>query len=191
MIFKIFWIMRGLLYKPFFGKYELPSYIGKPIYIGNFKRIFIGKKVRIFPNARIEVVDTKSSIVFEENISIGQNFHITSGSDLIIGRNTTIAENVMITNVDHEYQEIDTHILKQPYTIKDTQIGENCFIGYGVVIQAGTILGKQCIVGANAVVRGTFQDYSVIVGVPARVIKRYDLEQKRWRKTDKIGNFID
>ena len=35
MIFKIFWILRGLLYKPFFGKFELPSYIGKAIFIGN------------------------------------------------------------------------------------------------------------------------------------------------------------
>ena len=54
MIFKIFWILRGLLYKPFWGKFDFPSYIGKPIFIGNFKRIFIGKKVRIMPNARID-----------------------------------------------------------------------------------------------------------------------------------------
>ena len=191
MIIKVLWVLRGLFYKPFFGKYEFPSYIGKPIYIGNFKRIFISKKVRIFPNARIEVVDKKSSIVFEENISIGQNFHITSGAKLIIGKNTTIAENVMITNIDHEYQEINKHILKQPYIIKNTKIGENCFIGYGAVIQAGTILGKQCIVGANSVVRGTFLDYCVIVGVPARIIKRYDKKAKLWRKTNKQGDFIN
>ena len=191
MIFKIFWILRGLLYKPFFGSYGLPSYIGKPIYINNFKKIFIGKKVRIFPNSRIEVVNKESSITFENNVSIGQNFHITSGADLVIGKNTTITENVMITNIDHEYQEIDKHILQQPYIIKDTKIGKNCFLGYGVVIQAGTILGKQCIVGANAVVRGTFPAYSVIVGAPAKVVKRYDEVSKIWKKTDKNGDFID
>ncbi len=191
MIFKILWILRGLLYKPFFGKYELPSYIGKPIFIRNFKQIFIGKRVRIFPNARIEVVDESSSIIFEDNISIGQNLHITSAAELIIGKNTTILESVMITNIDHNYQEINEHILKQKYIIKETQIGENCFIGYGAVIQAGTILGKQCIVGANAVVRGTFPDYSVIVGVPAKIVKRYDKQSSSWRKTDKQGEFIN
>lgn len=191
MIFKIFWILRGLIYKPFFGKFGLPSYIGKPIFIGNFKRIFIGKRVRIFPGARIEVIGDNASIVFEENISIGQNLHITSGSQLVIGKNTTILESVMITNIDHDYQEIDKHILKQKYIIKETKIGENCFIGYGAVIQAGTILGKQCIVGANAVVRGTFPDYSVIVGVPARIVKRYDEKSGVWKKTDKDGEFID
>lgn len=191
MIFKIFWILRGLMYKPFFGKFGFPSYIGKPIFINNFNKIFIAKRVRIFPHARIEVIGKNASIVFEENISVGQNLHTISGRDLTIGKNTTISGNVFITNIDHEYQEIDKHILNQPYIIKETKIGENCFLGYGAIIQAGTILGKQCIVGANAVVRGHFQDYSVIVGIPARIVKRYDIEKQLWRKTDEKGNFIN
>jgi len=193
MIFKIFWLFRGLLYKPFFGKFTLPSYIGKPIYIGGFKRIFVGKRVRIFPNSRIEVVDEESSIVFENNISIGQNFHIISGGNqkLVICKDTTISANVFITNTEHNYTEIGQHILEQPIVFSPTTIGTNCFIGYGAVIQAGTVLGKQCIVGSNAVVRGTFKDYSVIVGIPARVVKRYDIDKKVWRKTDKRGEFID
>jgi acetyltransferase-like isoleucine patch superfamily enzyme len=191
MIFKIFWILRGLVYKPFFGKYGLPSYVGKPVFIGNFKRIFIGKRVRIFPGARIEVIGDDASIVFEENISIGQNLHITSASQLVIGKNTTILESVMITNIDHDYQEIDKHILEQKHIITETKIGENCFIGYGAVIQAGTILGKQCIVGANAVVRGHFPDYCVIVGVPAKIVKRYDALSGIWKKTNSKGEFLD
>ncbi|MBV5277926.1 MAG: acyltransferase [Campylobacteraceae bacterium] len=193
MIFKIFWILRGLLYKLFFGRYGFLSYIGKPVYIGNFKRIFIGTRVRIFPGARIEVADQRSSIVFEDNISIGQSLHIISGGEqeLRIGKNTTFSANVFVTNIDHNYNEINKHILEQPLEHAKTQIGENCFIGYGVVIQAGTVLGKQCIVGANAVVRGHFPDYSVIVGIPAKIVKRYDIDTLQWRKTDSKGNFIN
>jgi acetyltransferase-like isoleucine patch superfamily enzyme len=193
MIFKIFWILRGLVYKPFLGNFGLPSYIGKPVFIGNFKRIFIGKRVRIFPGARIEVVDKNSSIVFGDNISIGQNLHIISGSgqELRIGENTTFSANVFVTNIDHKYNEINKHILEQPLQSAKTEIGQNCFIGYGAVIQAGTILGKHCIVGANAVVRGTFPDYSVIVGVPAMIVKRYDEKSKEWKKTNNKGEFID
>ncbi|TCK54704.1 acetyltransferase-like isoleucine patch superfamily enzyme [Flavobacterium sp. 90] len=191
MIFKIFWFLRGILYMPFFGKYKFPSYIGKPVYIGNFHRIFISKRVRIFPGSRIEVVDDESSILFEENISIGQNFHITSGGQLIIGKDTTIAENVMITNIDHEYKEIGVHILKQPLIVKETKIGENCFIGFGAVIQAGTILGNHCIVGSNSVVRGLFPDYCVIVGSPARIVRRYNLTKKVWDRTNPDGTFIE
>lgn len=193
MIFKIFWIMRSLIYKPFFGKFGLPSYIGKPVILSNLKRIFIGKRVRIFPGARIEVVNNGSSIVFEENISIGQNLHIISGGNerLVIGKNTTMSANVFITNIDHNYMEIDRHILDQELTAKETRIGENCFIGYGAVIQAGTILGKQCIVGANAVVRGHFPPYCVIVGVPAKIVKRYDIKSQEWKKTNNKGEFLD
>ena len=193
MMFKIFWIIRGLIYKPFLGKFGLPSYIGKPVIISNFKRIFIGNKVRIFPGARIEVVDNSSSIIFEENSSIGQNLHIISGGNerLVIGKNTTISANVFITNIDHNYMEIDRHILDQELIAKETRIGKNCFIGYGAVIQAGTILGKQCIVGANAVVKGAFPDYCVIVGVPAKVVKRYDIKSQEWKKTDNKGEFLN
>lgn len=193
MIFKIFWIIRAMLYKPFFGKFGFPSYIGKPIFIGCFKRIFIGKRVRIFPGARIEVVDKNSSIVFENNISIGQNLHIISGSgqELRIGKNTTFSANVFVTNIDHQYNEINKHILEQPFVSAKTYIGENCFIGYGAVIQAGTILGEQCIVGANAVVRGHFPDYCVIVGIPAKIVKRYDEQSGIWRKTNKDGEFMN
>lgn len=59
------------------------------------------------------------------------------------------------------------------------------------VIQAGTILGKQCIVGANAVVRGHFPPYCVIVGVPARIVKRYDEKSGAWKKTNSKGEFIN
>jgi acetyltransferase-like isoleucine patch superfamily enzyme len=189
-MFRIFWIIRALIYKPFFGKFEFPSYIGKPTFLRNVKRIFIGKKVRIFPGARMEVIGNDASIIFEENISIGQNLHITSASELIIGANTTITESVMITNIDHDYQEIGKHILEQKNIVKETKIGENCYIGYGVVIQAGTILGRQCVVGANAVVRGTFPEYSVIVGAPAKIVKRYDKNSGVWRRTNSVGEFI-
>ena len=189
MILKYIWAGRALVYKFFFGSLKLPSYIGNPIYIGKCKKIFIGRYVRIFPHVRMEVVDDNSSITIKDNVSIAQNFHITSGGNLIIGESTVIAENVMITNIDHEYQEIGKPILDQSYIIKETEIGMNCFIGFGAVIQAGTILGKHCVVGANSVVRGHYPDYSVIVGAPSRIVKRFNEETNKWEKTDKEGNF--
>jgi acetyltransferase-like isoleucine patch superfamily enzyme len=42
-----------------------------------------------------------------------------------------------------------------------------------VVILPGTVLGRNVVVGAGAVVRGTFPDHCVIAGVPARIVRRY------------------
>lgn len=181
MVIKLFWILRALCYKFIFGTIKMPSYIGKPIYLHRVKNCFIGKRVRIYPGLRMETHHA-GSIEIEENVAIGQNFHVTSASKLIIRKNTTISGNVFITNIDHEYSEINRHILEQKYLVKETEIGENCFIGYGAAIQAGTKLGKQCIVGANSVVRGEFPDYCVIVGAPAKIIKKYSFETKKWEK---------
>lgn len=190
MFFKLFWIFRGLCYKLFLGSFLLPSYIGKPTYIGGFGKIYIGRNVRIFPNARMEAIGEDGRISIGNNVAIAQNVHITSASNLNIGNNSTILQNVMITNIDHEYTKIGQHILEQPHVISETDIGENCFIGFGAVIQAGTVLGKQCVVGANSVVRGKFPDFCVIVGVPAKIIKRYDITEQCWRKADRYGNFL-
>lgn len=182
MLYKLFWLIVTAIYRLWVKKIGWLSYIGMPIFIKGCRGIYIENRVRIFPGLRMEVYNG-GSIVIEEDVSIGQRFHITSSNmELRIGRSTTISGNVFITNIDHEYQELNLHILKQKYLVQKTQIGENCFIGYGSAIQAGTILGKQCIVGANSVVRGVFPDYCVIVGVPARVVKKYNLITNKWEK---------
>ena len=180
---KVIWALRGIAYKLRFAKFGNMSYIGKPIILEGAKRIEIGNKVRVYPGARMETYGEKGRIIIEDNVSIGQNFHVISSDyPLVIGKNTTVSGNVLITNVDHDYTQIGEHILAQKHMTKKTRIGENCFIGYGAAIQAGTILGKQCVVGANSVVRGTFPDYCVIVGVPARIVKRYNPNLAIWEK---------
>ncbi|WP_242258211.1 acyltransferase [Streptococcus thoraltensis] len=179
---KLWWWLRLQFRKPFFAQVGRSSYLASSISLVGTKNIAIGNRVRIFPGNRMETHDG-GRITIGDNCSIGQNFHITSMKDnLKIGANTTILGNVFITNIDHEYQEIGKHILEQPMVYRDTQIGENCFIGFGASIQAGTILGKQCVVGTNSVVRGNYPDYSVIVGAPAKVVKIYNPETQIWER---------
>lgn len=170
---------------------SLKSVFLSPMIIHNGKNVKIEKWVTIYPACRMET-HNGGSIVIEKGVNIGQNFHITSGEqELRIGKNTTILGSVFITNIDHDYTEIGKHILEQKHIIKKTEIGENCFIGYAAAIQAGTVLGKQCVVGTHSVVRGVFPDYCVIVGVPAKIVKRYSFEKQAWLRTDANGNFIE
>ena len=189
MINKLIWGCIAICYAPFFKSFSFPSHIGIPLFTSGLKRVSVLKRVRIMPGLRIET-HKNGTITFNENVSIGQNFHITSAGNLIIESNTTISGNVFVTNNDHDYEEIGKHILDQQMIVKETRIGENCFIGYGAAIQAGTILGKQCVIGANSVVRGNFPDCCVIVGAPARIVKRYNPLTAQWGKTDSKGNFI-
>ena len=184
------------IYKMMFKSIGNRSRIKKPLFI-TAEFISIGDNVIIWDDARIEAVSSYANenftphIILEDGVSFQQRCHITAADTLIIGKNTIASFDVMITNIDHEYENLLLPVGNQPLIVKKTQIGENCFLGSGVKIQAGTILGKHCIVGTNAVVRGYFPDYCVIVGVPARIVKRYDEDTKKWRKTDKKGDFIN
>ena len=178
---KYLWALRTAMRRFSFGAIGKMTYMGPVNSLAGTKRIFLGNKVRIQSGCRLETHGT-GEIHIKDDVSIGQNFHCTAGGKLIIGSHTTISGNTFITDMDHDYQEIGKHILEQPMKVTNTVIGENCFIGYGVAIQAGTKLGKQCVVGANAVVRGEFSDFCVLVGVPARVIKRYNTNTGQWEK---------
>lgn len=50
----------------------------------------------------------------------------------------------------------------------------------GAVIQAGSVLGDFCIVGANGLFRGHFASFLMIVGVPARTVRIFDLKRNMW-----------
>lgn len=181
---KLIWGFRALCYSPFFGKFELPSYLGKPIFLKGIRHVFIGKKVRIFPHLRLETQDG-GQINIGDDVVISQNVHITSAGNLEIGKSSLILANVFITNIDHDYTEIGKHVVKQKIKVKETKIGDNCFIGMGAAVMAGTVLGKQCVVGANSVVRGVFPDYCVIVGSPAKIVKKYNPQTQIWDKISK------
>jgi len=189
-------IIAQTFYRMFFKSIGPNSFIKKPLFLTP-EFITIGSNVRIWSDARIEGISSYAHtqfnphVILEDGVSFQQRCHITAADTLIIGKNTVALFDVMITNIDHEYECIDLPIGSQPLIVKETKIGENCFIGSGAKIQAGTILGRHCVVGTNAVVRGCFPDYCVIVGVPAKIVKRYDDETLKWRKTNKNGRFIN
>ena len=191
MLFRYYWFFKTIFIRLLLPRIGPLSYVAGVIYVYGGWRVVIGNRVRIFPGLRIET-HFGGRILISNNVAIQQNFHITSArEDLKIGKDTTILGNVFITNIDHDYTELSKHILQQEYKVRTTEIGDNCFIGYGASIQAGTILGKQCVVGAGSVVRGVFPDYSVIVGAPARIVKRFNQETGLWQKTDNNGQFLN
>lgn len=179
---KYIWALRILIYRPFFKHIGRMSYMGKPCFIEGCGKISIGRKTRIFPGVRMEAIG-KGEITIGNNCAIEQNVHIISyGNELTIGNDVTISANVFISNIDHEYKDIKRSVMDQALIEKATNIGEGCFIGFGASILPGTKLGKHCIVGSNAVIKGEFPDNCVIVGMPGKIIKTYEIDDNSWRK---------
>lgn len=180
-ISKFTWAIRALVYKLFFGRFTMPGYIGPPSFLFGTRRMFIGRRVRIFPGMRGEC-HGEGRLFLHDNVSIGQNFHVICSGDLHIGEGSLLSGDVFVTDTDHTYSDISRPVFDQPNVFSRTAIGQNCFIGIGARIQAGTTLGNGCVVGANSVVRGHFPDHSVIVGAPARVVKCYDPTTASWKR---------
>ena len=61
-------------------------------------------------------------------------------------------------------------------------IGEDSWIGTKATIIGKVHVGKHCVIGANSVVTKSIPDYCIAVGSPARIIKRYNPEIKKWEK---------
>lgn len=156
----------------------------------------IGDDVLIWPGCRIEGITEHQGttfqphIVIEDHVDFQQGCHVTCAGELSIGAGTSLLYGTLVTDIDHAYDAAGISVAKQPLIIRHTRIGRDCFIGAGARIQAGTILGDHCIVGTNAVVRGTFPDHCVIVGIPAKIVKRFDIASGTWRRTNSEGQFL-
>jgi lipopolysaccharide O-acetyltransferase len=61
-------------------------------------------------------------------------------------------------------------------------IGEGCWIGQNVIVLPDVNIGDKCVIGANSVVTKDIPSYSIAVGMPAKVIKKYNFELHRWVK---------
>jgi acetyltransferase-like isoleucine patch superfamily enzyme len=106
-----------------------------------------------------------------EEVGINDHCYITSNYGITIGSRTRIAEFVSIRDYDHKFEDIDIPIRKQGLTGGPISIGEDSWIGRGVMVTSGVTIGKGCVIGANAVVTRDIPDYSVAAGVPARVLR--------------------
>lgn len=193
IIRRVFWFLTRIRFGEF-GKY---SCIIKPLMIYNCKHIFIGEKVTIREGARIEPVIKWNGKTYNPRIyisdytSIEQSFHLTCANRVYIGKYVTISGFVCITDIDHEYKNIEIGVLQQDIIVKDTNIEDYSFIGMGAKLMAGVKIGKHCIIGANSVVTKDIPDYSVAVGIPAKVIKKYNFESNKWERTNERGEFLN
>lgn len=121
-----------------------------------------------------------ASLKIGKGCVFGYNNHVTSVRSVTIGNFVLTANNVYISDNLHGYEDVTIPIINQPVKFKKAVvIGDGSWIGENACI-IGASVGKNCVIGANAVVTHDIPDYSVAVGVPAVVIKRYRPELKKW-----------
>lgn len=149
------------------------------------RNVIIEDGVRIFHPENIEIGDNvyighdtilkgyyNSKLKIGSNTWIGQQCFIHGAANVSIGENVGIGPMVKIHGASHKELGIDIPILFSELEYLPIIISNNCNIGLGATILPGVIIGKGCKIGANAVVNKSIPEYSVAVGMPAKVIKK-------------------
>jgi acetyltransferase-like isoleucine patch superfamily enzyme len=128
------------------------------------------------------------AIIIGSHCEIGRRCSISAKNCIELEESIITAPSVFITDHPHEYSDVDIPILEQGLSEGGRiRIEKGCWLGVNSVIYCGKgelVLGRNCVVGANAVVTRSFPPYSVLAGNPAKVIKRYDSNLKVWAKVD-------
>ncbi|MFD2905926.1 acyltransferase [Sphingobacterium anhuiense] len=120
------------------------------------------------------------------DLFIGDHTRIGIGNTIIgpvtIGNEVNIGQHVLISGLNHNYEDIQSTIASQGVTVAPVSIGDDVWIGGNVVILSGISIGQHAVIGAGSVVTKDIPAYSVAVGNPARVVKVYDFNLNAWVK---------
>ncbi|MFD2411626.1 glycosyltransferase [Paenibacillus rhizoplanae] len=135
-----------------------------------------------------------NNIVSEPRIQIGAGSEIgrrcslSAVNRLVIGAQVAISTNVHISDHNPAYENIHLPVMKQGVSSwsHTVTIGSGSWIGANTIIAGQVSIGKGCVIGAGSVVvSGTvIPDYCVAAGTPARVIKQFDPDSRKWLKTN-------
>ncbi len=112
-----------------------------------------------------------ASLKIGNNVGINHYCFIGVRGDIEIGDNVIFGPRVNIFSENHNFDKVDIPIKHQGVTKDKTIIGNDVWIGGNVSIMSGVNIGDGCIIAAGAVVTKNIPPYSIIGGVPAKIIK--------------------
>lgn len=165
-----------------------------PFYIKRGKGSVIYRSVRkdivpfnIFELGKRSVIEDYSVINNAVgNLVIGNNTRVGIGNTIIgpvtISDNVNIGQNVTISGLNHNYEDPSKTISEQGIDTSPIKIENDVWIGANSVVLPGVQIGNHSVIGAGSVVTKDIPPYSVAVGNPAKIIKRYDMYLKEWVK---------
>lgn len=162
---------------------------GEDCTILGMENMCIGHNTWIGPASEVYVYNShlkrklNAELIIGDNVRVTSRCRITCAGKIVIGNNVLIAPDVFITDHNHGMDPtVEAGYSSQPLIIKNVVIEEGVWLGQKVSVLPGVKIGKHSIIGANSVVTRDIPAYSIAVGIPAKVIKCWNKESKRWEK---------
>ena len=149
-------------------------------------------RVDVFPWNRFEIGNLTTIEDFctvnngSGHVLLGDRVRVGIGSVIIgpvtMGNGSGLGQHVFVAGFNHGYSDGGKNSSQQPLDIKPTVIEEEAHIGANSVVVAGVTIGKRSQVGAGSVVTKDIPPFSVAVGNPAKVVKRFNHEKEIWER---------
>jgi galactoside O-acetyltransferase len=149
----------------------------RSISIGPGARISRGSKVTFKGGANfdygVSITARGGEIVFGENFHANEQviFNADIAGSLTFGKNCLVGPRAMFRTANHGFTTLNVDIIDQKHESGDITIGNDVWIGAGVIVLPGVSIGDHCVIGAGAVVTQDIPPKSVAVGVPAKAIR--------------------
>lgn len=169
--------------------------IGGGCTLKGIKYMKFGTGVSIFQGMWLEAVTYHNGNRYVPKISIGDrtcfsnNVHVSCIDSVSIGNDVLIGSNVHISDHNHgSYSGLESSCpdespaLRKLVSSGPIVIGDKVWIGDNVNIIGPVVIGAGAIIGSNSVVRGNIDAATIVVGSPARVIKKYNFTSRNWER---------
>ncbi len=122
-------------------------------------------------------------------VFIGNHTRIGLGCVVIgpvtIGNDVMLAQNIVLSGLNHTYTDIALSIAAQPVTTAPIIVEDEVWIGANSVITAGVTIGKHSVIAGGSVVTKSVAPYTIVAGNPAKPIKAYNSQSGQWEKVVK------
>lgn len=168
------------------------SVVSKKIKVVGWNRLNIGNYTVVCDDSWFILNHGHSIISIGSHVCVATRNFFTAGSRISIGDFTLTAPGCAFLGAHHDYSDPWLPQIAAPVTRDGViEIGVNCAIGAGALILANSRVSHGSIVGAGSVVRGEFPPFSLVIGNPASVIKRYDPIRRKWVGTSEFSETMD
>jgi len=168
-----------------FGAYGHNTWLVPPCRVSLPSSIFLGDDVTILERSFLSVVaaipGVTPKLTIGDRTSIGAQSHIACVGEVEIGPEVLTAARIFIGDTYHRYEDPDVAVLDQPMAEPEkVTIGRGAFIGIGAAVLMGVTVGEHAYIAAGAVVTADVEPRTLVVGNPARPVRRWDPRADEW-----------
>lgn len=129
----------------------------------------IGQNIYIASNV---IIKNSQKLALGNNFSLHEFSYLDAIGGITIGNNVSIAHNCSLVSFEHTWNNNKVSIKYNPTINQEIIIGNDVWIGCGVRILSGAVIGNRVVVAAGAVVKGSLESGYLYGGVPARKLKK-------------------